>query len=33
MMVDAELGKNDRGLIPAIVIGRRLKPLDVRTDP
>jgi hypothetical protein len=32
VVIDAELGRDDHGLI-ATVIGRRMKPLDARTDP
>jgi hypothetical protein len=32
-VIDAEFGREDHGSIPAIAIGRRLKLLDVRTDP
>ncbi|MCI45825.1 hypothetical protein A2U01_0067064, partial [Trifolium medium] len=32
-VIDAELGREDHGSIPATAIGRRLEPLDVRTDP
>jgi hypothetical protein len=33
VVIDAELDRDDRGSIPATAIGRRLKPLDARTDP
>jgi hypothetical protein len=32
-VIDAELGREDHGSIPATTIGRGLEPLDVRTDP
>jgi hypothetical protein len=32
-MIDAEIGREDRGSIPATAIGRGLEPLDARTDP
>jgi hypothetical protein len=31
-VIDAELGRKDHGSIPATAIGRRLEPLDVRTE-
>jgi hypothetical protein len=31
--IDAELGRENHGLIPTIAIKRRMKPLDARTDP
>ncbi|PNX82157.1 3-hydroxyisobutyryl-CoA hydrolase 1-like protein, partial [Trifolium pratense] len=33
VVIGAELGREDRGSIPATVIRRGLEPLDVRTDP
>ncbi|MCI28092.1 hypothetical protein A2U01_0049292, partial [Trifolium medium] len=33
VVIDSGLDKEDHGLIPAIEIGRGLKPLDTRTDP
>ncbi|MCI23947.1 hypothetical protein A2U01_0045130, partial [Trifolium medium] len=33
VVIGAELGREDHGSIPATAIGRRLKPLDARTDP
>jgi hypothetical protein len=32
-VIDAELGREDHGLIPATTIKRGLEPLDVITDP
>ncbi|MCI21744.1 hypothetical protein A2U01_0042914, partial [Trifolium medium] len=32
VVIDAELGREDHGSIPATAIGRGQKPLDVRTD-
>jgi hypothetical protein len=32
MVIGAELGREDHGSIPATTIGKRLKPLDGRTD-
>jgi hypothetical protein len=32
-MIDAELGREDHSSIPATVIGRGLKLLDIRIDP
>jgi hypothetical protein len=32
VVIIAELGREDYGSIPATAIGRRLKPLDDRTD-
>jgi hypothetical protein len=33
MVIDAEFGREDHSSIPAAAIRRRLKSLDVRTDP
>jgi hypothetical protein len=32
VVIDVEFDREDYSLIPATVIGKRLKPLDVRTD-
>jgi hypothetical protein len=32
MVIDTELGREDHGSIPTIVIESGLEPLDVRTD-
>ncbi|MCI83039.1 hypothetical protein A2U01_0104314, partial [Trifolium medium] len=32
MVIDADIGREDHGSIPATAIGRRLEPLDARTD-
>ncbi|MCI58759.1 hypothetical protein A2U01_0080014, partial [Trifolium medium] len=32
MVIGAEFGREDHRLIPATAIGRRLEPLDARTD-
>jgi hypothetical protein len=32
VVIDAEFDRKDHDSIPATAIGRRLKPLDVRTD-
>jgi hypothetical protein len=33
VVIDAELGREDYGLIPATAIGRGLELLNARTDP
>jgi hypothetical protein len=33
VVIDAELGREDHGSIPATAIGRGLEPLGVKTDP
>jgi hypothetical protein len=33
VVIGAEFGRDDHVSIPATAIERRLKPLDVRTDP
>jgi nucleoside phosphorylase len=33
VVISVELGREDHDSIPVTVIGRGLKPLDVRTDP
>jgi hypothetical protein len=33
VVIDTRFGREDESSIPATAIGRRLKPLDARTDP
>jgi hypothetical protein len=33
VVIDAELGREDNGLIPTTAIGKGLKSFDTRTDP
>jgi hypothetical protein len=33
MVIDAEIGRDDHGSIPATAIERRLKQFDIKTDP
>jgi hypothetical protein len=32
VVIGVEFGRDDHGLIPVIAIGRRLEPLDARTN-